>query len=198
MKRLFVVLLVLAAALMLLAAALLLLDFRAASSNTQLNSQMSTAKLESVPVPQNMRVYVWIEEKDRLSTQLRDALLEELRATGRFDPLILASPKPGLLDYPLLRVWIERPGMSWTPVYAQADMKVRWGFSTFNTEIDFEQDPPRMDLQSTPDNSFIMMAYGNVQARDRTIGLVSLPAYWNHLARQGAQKIAAELADKLR
>ena len=61
-----------------------------------------------------MHVYVWVEEKDSLSTRLRDQVIAKLRESGRFDPEVLAAARPGPDDYPLLRVWIKRPGLSWS------------------------------------------------------------------------------------
>lgn len=176
--------------LLLLAGAFLLLDFRLANSNTRANTTFGSGTNNNGAPPQPMPVYVWIEEKDSLSTGLRDALAEELRASGRFNPQVLpAAPKPQPGDVPLLRVWVERPGLSWTPFYAQADMLVRFGFSTYTTQISFEDNDPI----TTPASPWALYGEGDVNLVDRSFGLISLRGYWSHLGQQAAEKIVAEL-----
>jgi len=175
---------------LLLAGAFLLMDFRVAQSNTQANTTFGSGTNNAGAPPQPMPVYVWIEEKDSLSTGLRDALVAELVASGRFNPQVLpAAPKPTAGDVPLLRVWVERPGLSWTPFYAQADMLVRFGFSTYTHEISFEDDSPI----TTPATPWALYGEGNVNLVDRSFGLISLRGYWSHLGQQAAEKIVAEL-----
>ncbi len=170
------------------AVAFLVLDFRAAKSTTNAESVFTSAKNGTAPgaaVP----VYLWIEEKDSLSTGLRDELLSALRATGRFDVQVLPTAKPASGDAPLLRVWVERPGLSWTPFYAQADMLVRYGFSTYTTEIDFEEDAP----VQLPAGEYAFYGEGRLTLKDRSFGLISLRGYWQYLAAQAAEKITADL-----
>lgn len=176
--------------LMLLAGAFLLVDFRVARSNTRANTSFASGTNNAGTPLQPMPVYVWIEEKDSLSTGLRDALVEQLQASGRFNPQVLpAAPKPQPTDVPLLRVWIERPGLSWTPFYAQADMLVRFGFSTYTTDISFEDDAPI----TTPASPWALYGEGQANLVDQSFGLISLRGYWSHLAQQAAEKITAEL-----
>lgn len=169
-------------------AAFLLIDFQLARSSTSVDSQVGTAS-NNQPAPGRVPVYVWVEEKDALSTALRDQLVRELARGGRYDPVLLPSAKPGAGDVPLLRVWIERPGLSWTPVYAQADMQVRFGFSSYTTAIDFETDAAAM----LPSEGWGVYTDGTLAVKDRTFGLVSLPAYWRYLAGKAAQGISEEL-----
>lgn len=181
-------------ALLLLAWLLLLTDIHLMFSTTRANNTSSKGRFGEFDPNQHTRLYVWIEEKDRLSTSLRDDLMAGLRATGRFDPVLLPTPKPTAQDFPILRVWIERPGYSWTPVYAQADMQVRWAFSSANIDVSFDDTRPFTlnNLQGPA-----LLARGKVNLRDRTYGLVSLPGYWNYLAAQAAKAVQTELESQL-
>jgi hypothetical protein len=175
--------------LVLAAVALLLVNFRLAASNTAANTTFASGKNNIGETPASMPVYLWIEEKDSLSTGLRDQLLHALRASGRFDPRLLPTPKPTAADVPLLRVWVERPGLSWTPFYAQADMLVRFGFSTYTTDISFEEDPPIR----TPSSPWALYGEGNLNLKDQSYGLISLPAYWDYLSTHAADAIVKEI-----
>ena len=61
--------------LILFAAVLLLANLRLAYSTDSANRTTASGRFTD-PVPQNSPIIVWIEEKDRLSTNLRDHLLE--------------------------------------------------------------------------------------------------------------------------
>lgn len=190
MRRVLIGLLIVLAAGM----AFLLLDFRLAKSTTVAESTFGSASNNS-PAPQTpLPIYLWIEEKDSLSTGLRDALSDGLRATGRFDPQVLATAKPGAADFPLLRVWVERPGLSWTPFYAQADMQIRFGFSTYSSEIDFKDDAP----MQVPSGDFALYGEGDLHLRDQSFGLISLRGYWDYLAEQAAAKVVEEVGRVMR
>jgi hypothetical protein len=181
--------------LVLLAAAFLLLNFRAASSHTSAADNFSSARGGAPAPSQKIHVYVWVEEKDRLSTQLRDSVMERLRQSGRMDVEPLPTPKPGPNDYPLLRVWISTPGYSWTPFYAQTDMEVRYGFSTFSSDIPLDK-----DVLVSIDNRvpYPLHVKGSVKLTDKSFGLISLPGYWDWLSSQAAEKLSADLLSSIK
>lgn len=189
MSRKITVLIALAAAVILLALALLLVDFRIVTSRTSAVDNYTSARGSAMP-PEKLHIYVWVEEKDRLSTQLRDQLVDDLNHDGRLQVELLPGETPTPADVPLLRVWISRPGYSWTPVYAQAEMEVKYGFSTYNSNISFDEKVPVMiDNRS----AYPLVVRGAVDLSDRTAGLISLPGYWSWLANQASTKISTDL-----
>lgn len=147
----------------------------------------------SVPAPQPMQVYLWVEEKDRLSVAFRNELLHALNNTGKINASLLPAPKPGPQDYPILRVWIARPGLSWTPVYGQSDMMVRFTFSTFSSDVPQEEQKPMMMSNEKP-GVYTLFAQGSVTIRDTSFGLFSLPGYWDHMAETAAKPVAEEVS----
>ncbi len=181
-------------ALVLLAGLFLLADIHLMFSATRASNTAANSRMGALDSNQTMRLYIWMEEKDRLSTELRDDLMAGLRASGRFDPVLLPTPKPTAKDFPILRVWIERPGYSWTPVYAQADMQVRWAFSSSNIDVSFDDTQPfTLNNLAGP----ALLARGKINLRDRTYGLISLPGYWSYLASQAAKAVQSEFEGQL-
>lgn len=184
-------LILLAAALVVLALAFLLLPFRLAYSNTHLAANVGSGHTSGQPEP-FYPVAVWIEEKDSLSTLLRDRLVEKLAATGRFNPVVLDSDRPGPGDAPLLRVWISKPGLSWTPFYAQTRGEVRFGFSTYSPDVSLVTGEPFL-FTSKNGAEYLYASRGEIELNDQTYGLVSLPGYWQWIADKTAQEIVARM-----
>ena len=72
-------------------------------------------------------------------------------------------------------------------------MLVRFGFSNYTSDISFEEDPP---IQ-TPAGHWALYGEGNLNLKDQSYGLISLPGYWDYLSDQAAQGVVKELVRAL-
>jgi hypothetical protein len=184
MKRLPISLLILLLAILVLAVAFLVLDFKVARSNTTADSQYSTIR-SGEQYDQRPSLVVYVLAPDNLAGPLRRQLVERLAERAPFSTVTSTETPAPEVETAALVVVVERRTYIWTPVYASADLMVRVAFAS-DGRVDWDE-PGEIDtvMQTSPE----MRLSGELVIRDSTLGLVSQPAYRNHVAGQVGDRV---------
>lgn len=181
---------VLIAALILIILAFNFLNFRAARSATEVNHTLSTYRTGQT-LPDSMApgftVNYAVRGEQATVEALTEALQDELEAQpniGAATPLALDRAQNR--SAPLLLVDLTSDRL-WTPFYARATLTAQLYYA-------YDGDAPwPLDEPVVFDISPAVKADGEFTVTDRTIGLISKPAYHQHLAQSLATDIAAAL-----
>jgi len=177
--------------LVLLALAFNFISFRAARSATEVEHTLSTARAGET-LPQNMArgstLYYVVQGEDRLAKVLRGALAAELEALPAVSAATDISGMAQEERAPLLLVALA-PQRLWTPLYGRATVTAQLYFA------DDGDAPWPVDEAMVLETSPAVRASGEFTVVDSTWGLISRPAYSEHLAEALAQRIATALQD---
>lgn len=181
---------VLIAALILIILALNFLNFRAAQSASDVNHSLSTYRTgETLPdsMAPGFIVNVAIRGEPAVADALTGALQEQLEAQPNVGAVtFLTLHRAQTRGQPALLVDLISDRL-WTPVYARATLTAQVYYA-YDGDLPWPLDEPVVF-----DISPAVKADGEFIVTDRTVGLISRPAYHHHLARSLAQNIAAAL-----
>lgn len=176
-------------ALFLLLAAFNFLNFRAAQSNTKVEHQFSTYRTGET-TPPNMtgrfRMHYRVQGPDRLSRALAEALKSELETKASVDAATQVAAEAPVAEAPLLYVDVA-PQRLWTPFFGRATVTAEVFFS-----YDGEAPWPRDQVVAFTVSPAVK-ADGTFTLTDTSWGILSKPAYEQHLAQALAQDIVAAL-----
>ncbi len=176
---------------LLLAAALFLLSFRLMSSRTAVDVGMSTYRTGD-SLPDNMAPGFALDFAVEANPALEAALTRQLRAalaqTSPVGKVAALETVPAGADQPFLLVEIEQSRLVWTPLYAQAELRAVV-FYDYDGDVPWPRDEPVV-MHDSP----VIQADGEFTLSDRSWGLISWPAYADHLGDELAQAIAEQLA----
>lgn len=174
-------------ALLLLLVLLNFVSFWAARSTTEANHTLSTYRLGEA-LPQNMlpgfTLYYAVSGEDQLSAALQ-TVLEDQTSVGTATAVSAASSNQ---PAPFLLVEVV-PDRLWTPIYGRATVNAQIYFA-YDGDAPWPLDEP-VHLQVSP----AIKADGEFTLVDNSWGLISKPAYTDHLAQALAEEIAAALQD---
>lgn len=170
------------------------LDFQAAESQTNVNSQVSTGAANNATVDLSGGVYVYVLGNDTLSAEYQAALLAELNERG-----VAAEAAPGIratYDKPVLFVTLQSWRLSWDPVspeanatwrmlYAQPGNVSRFGWPEDGNDFSADRFQARFESGDVGpivmDGNLDLVRDGEFELHDRTSGVVSLAAYDRHV-----------------
>ncbi len=172
--------------------ALILANFSAMRSNIGQNSTVvssagwqETAQLLSVD-----KTGLFVDGDSKLAAALQQALTKKLSGqivTGEIVPVDGTSDKA---NYPLLFVSIDQQNITWTPVYARADLNVSIFYAT-DGDVSFRHNqPPGFNM---PGDQPALKMKGTYSFADTSWGLISSPGYVNYLAGEIARAIATNI-----
>ncbi len=172
--------------------ALILANFSAMKSNIGQNSTVasSTGGDEAAYARSPDKTGLYVDGGSKLSAALQQALAQKLNgqvATGEIVPVDGTSDKA---DFPLLFVTIDQENITWTPVYARADLKVSIFYAT-DGDISFRHSQPP-EFKWTSSQPTLKMD-GTYSFTDTSWGLISSPGYVNYLAGEIARAIATNI-----
>ena len=166
--------------------ALNFLNFRVARSASEAEHSLSTYRSgEEQPAVMNpgFELALYVEGEDSVSQALPVLLVEQLEATT-VGQVRVVGDLSGVTE-PALLVQVDVQQRLWTPVYGRAEVTAEVFFA-----YDGDLPWPR-DEAVVLDESPAVLADGNFSVADTTWGLLSRPAYSEHLAELLAQEIAA-------
>jgi hypothetical protein len=163
-------------------------DFKAASSTTTAESQVSTIRSgEGEAGSPPLEIYV--QAPQNLNERLRQELLSRAGTLASFSTVsLIETPGSDPGSDPgsaALVVAVDRRTYIWTPFYATAQLSVQVAFAS-DGQVDWNQ-LGEIDtvMQASPATRFS----ADLEMRDRSLGLISHPGYRSHLARQISEKV---------
>lgn len=188
MKRLPSYRLIVLLAVLLLAVIFLALDFKAAISNTTDNTQVSTISLGDVHAEAPPLV-IFVQAPGNLAEPLRQALFNQAGTLAPFSTMALTETPASDPGSAALVVVVDRRTYIWTPVYATTHLSVRAAFAS-DGRVDWNQ-LGEIDTVMQAGPAFRLS--GDLEIRDRSVGLISRPGYRSHIARLISDKVVASI-----
>lgn len=194
-KKIFMVLLVFAAIL----SSFYLLDFKAARSETQANSLVSTYSLGNPESGFPNRIFLYTEGDSALAANLKEKLRRDLDEAGA-EVIIVDSMEEKYSSQALL-VNISRGNLLYTPFYASSNLNIMFFYtSTGQGTKYFEQFKKGNKTIVFENNGSIQgekLIAGEIKLHDSTHGPVSLKAYRKHLASGVSEEVLKQLKMQL-
>lgn len=184
MKRLPPFALILLLAVFLLAVIFLALDFKAAFSTTTDDTQVTTIS-SGDGYAEGPPLVIFVQAPDNLAEPLRRALFNRLGTLAPFSTIALTETPASDPGSAVLVVVVDRRTYIWTPVYSTANLSVRVAFAS-DGQVDWNQ-LGEIDtvMQASPE----VRISGDLEIRDRSLGLISHPGYRSHIAGQIRDKV---------
>jgi len=172
--------------------AFLFADIRLMSSRFTQNSSMasSTGSTQSFQQIQPTKTGLVVGGGERLARELQDRIARQLEGNPLFGQIELL---PSIIDktgYPILVVEIAPPDISWTPIVAQADLKVTVSYAS-DGDTSFRLTRP-VEFKNTGEQP-VLKRSGEYTFSDLSRGLISSPGYINYLANQITRSIVKDL-----
>lgn len=178
-----------AGAIVLFLLALNFLNFRAARSTTETDHTLSVYRVgEEAPesMAPGFTLAYTVNGEEALATALTDALqaqLEQIPAVGTATP-VASAQQPDAAPLLLVDVTADR---LWTAIYGRATVQAQLFYA-------YDGDAPwPLDEAVVFEVSPALKADGEFTLVDRSWGLISRPAYTEHLAQALAEAIAGAL-----
>lgn len=169
---------------------IMFLDFRAATSETNIASDVTIASSKTAEIDLTGELYFFVEEDDGLSEVLKSRLEETLHENGiQIHEIEKLENK---YDGKVLMVAILKQDVSYNPFFPSANLNVLFSYSSNGNTSYFEAqkrgDSPVFIIEHSE-----LFIEGQQQLTDNTRGIISLRAYQNHLADEVAKDILLKL-----
>ncbi len=175
-------------------AAFLFLDFRAATSETKIESNVNNASanapLDSLKVNSSGGLYVYVMEDDDLTQELRHSLTNKLRENG--NSILEANSLEKNYDRQILIVALRDRKISYNPFYPSARVKTIFYYSSSGNTTNFKDFKDGKSFVSYFEKSGMVLD-GQSELRDTTKGIISLKAYRKYLADEIVKNIIQKL-----
>ncbi len=175
-----------------LAGAFWWLDFRAASSESRAERQVTTygsgASSRAEGVQPKVDLALYVSGSGDLKP-LREALVRQLQSGPRVGQVTTLAERPERSDCPVLGVEVGGGEVLWTPVYARADLSVDFVYTSDGDLSWRGQKPVVMPGGGRP----TVWADGRLRVVDATRGVTSRRAYQRHLGEQIAGEVSKSL-----
>jgi hypothetical protein len=188
MKRLPSFAWILLLAVLLLAVIFLALDFKAAFSTTTDDTQVTTIS-SGEGYSEAPPLVIFVQAPDNLAGPLRQALFDRAGTLAPFSTMALTDTPASDPGTAALVVVVDRRSYIWTPVYATANLSVRVAFAS-DGRVDWNQ---LGEIDTVMRTSPEVRMSGDLEIRDRSLGLISHPGYRSHIARQITDKVLESL-----
>lgn len=174
---------------------IMFLDFRAATSETNIASEVTIASYypastNKAEIDLTGEVYFFVEEDDGLSEVLKSRLEETLHENGI--EIHKIEKLENKYDGKVLMVAILKQDVSYNPFFPSANLNVLFLYSSNGNTSYFEAlkrgNPPIYIMEHKG-----LFIEGQQQLTDDSRGIISLRAYQNHLADEVAKDILLKL-----
>ena len=173
-------------------AGLILGNFSAMKSQLSRNSAMgsSTGSDQVVQQISPDKTGMFISGDAKLVRAVQQELTHLLSGTPKFGEIVLVDGTSDKADYPLLFVEFDKQEITWTPVYARANLEINVSYAS-NGDVSFRHTTP-VEFKHEGDQPSLMNN-GKYSFSDESWGLISNPGYVNYLAKEIARAISADL-----
>lgn len=183
-------------AVMILSAAFIWTDFHMATSQTKIESQVTTYGLKgqaSGELPAHLPVQIYVAGDDLFSKALRDQLNKHLQAIPRFNQVSLLSTLPEKSKQSVLMIDQGEAARLWTPVYGRSQFTVHFVFASDGDISWRNEDVVRMKSSNTQ----VVRIRADLTVNDSSFGLISRIYYQKYLAERVASQIATSLSSSI-
>ncbi len=169
---------------LLLAVIFLALDFKTAFSSTTDDTQWITMN-SGKGYAEGLPLVILVQAPDNLVEPLRQALFNRMGTLAPFSTMELIETPASEPGSAALVVVVDRRTYIWTPVYAAANLSVRVAFAS-DGRVDWNR-LGEIDtvMQASPE---VRMS-GDLEIRDRSLGLISRPGYRRYITGQISDKV---------
>jgi hypothetical protein len=188
MKRLPSYALILLLTVLLLGVIFLTLDFKAAFSTTTNDTQVTTIN-SGEGYAERPPLVIFVQAPDNLAEPLRRALFNRVGTLAPFSTMTLTETPASDPGSAALVVVVDRRIYIWTPVYATANLSVRVAFAS-DGRVDWNQ---LGEIDTVMRASPEVRMSGNLEIRDRSLGLISHPGYRSYIAGQISDKVVESI-----
>ena len=195
--------LVLVIAILILSAAFIWTDFHISTSQTKIESQISTYGFKgqtSEKLPAELPLQIYVEGDDLFSRALRDQLSKRLKTIPQFNQTSILSEISILGDQPqnsnqsILVVNSSESGRLWTPIYGRSQFTVNLIFAS-DGDISWQND--KVVRMNNPIGVQVVRISADFSVKDSSFGLVSRIYYNNYLAEQVAAQLVKSLSTSI-
>jgi len=170
-----------------LVAITLLFNFQIARSATRVEHQISTSSFgfdSGESLSDNAPLTLVVEGPDQLSKAIA-IRLEHQFLEGPITRVTRANIVQSDIRQFQVVVSVADPAVIWSPFYAQTQLAVNFKFSS-NGDFSWRD---KDSIVFSSDQGQMVAVSGDLQLSDTTYGLISRPAYLNHLADEIASQI---------
>lgn len=195
-QKRWIVLIVIALVVVLLGSALILVDFKAMQSQMTRNSSIATSHYEDQTTTTQLtadQTGLFVSGDDKLARALQRELTHLLGGQIQFGEIVLVDGMSDKAEYPLLFVTLDKQDITWSPVYAHAELEVTVSYAS-KGDVSFRHTTP-VEFKHTSDQPSMMIS-GQYSLADTSWGLISNPGYVNYLAKEIAKAISEDLLSK--
>lgn len=180
----------------LLAAAFMWTDFHMATSQTKIESQVSTYSIQgqkSEKLPENLPIQIYVEGNDLFSRALIAQLNKQLEPLPHFSQVSVLSSPPQNSNQSILSISPDQSGRFWTPVYSNSQFTVHLVFAS-DGDISWQND----EVIRMPESAIqVVRVRAEFSVKDTSFGLISRIYYQKYLAERFAEQIAESLSSTL-
>jgi hypothetical protein len=165
------------------------LDFKAGSSTTTAESQVTTIRSGEGETG-NPPLVIYVHAPENVNERLRQELFNRAGTLAPFSTVSLietlgSEPGPASGSAALV-VAVDRRTYVWTPFYATTQLSVRVAFAS-DGQVDWDQ--LGQIVPDIPQASRAIRFSSDLEIRDRSLGLISRPGYRSHIAQQISDKV---------
>jgi hypothetical protein len=172
------------------ASAFLFLDFKVATSETVVNSEVGTYRSGQLEIKLASELHVFVEGEGGLTEELKSTLTEKLRGRG-VEVLMSESLKEKYGRQALLVALLDEE-VSYNPLYTASALEVLFFYSSDGntTYFDAFKSGEQVTVEIGLGN---LLMKGTLTLADTTRGVISLKAYHRHLAEEAVENIIQRL-----
>ena len=179
---------------LLISAAFLFLNFRLASSDTQVMQSINTTKIDG-HYPERLgaddKISFILTGEGPLASALQNALPGEMDKAGVGKLELVHKIEPGHPN-PALVVKVGRPDLVWTPFFATSRFSIQAGYAT-DGDMSFMETLDKTQPYISNPNPSVVDLYTEYDVSDRSFGLISRLGYQRYLATYLAGEIVNTL-----
>jgi len=176
------------------------LDFKAAKSETSVNSHASAYSTGEPQIDFPGRIHLYVEGDEALSGFIREKVKAELEKAGM--DVEEAETFKEKYDSQALLVNVRDSEGMYTPVYASSNLEIMYFYTSNGEDTQyfekFKEGNVTVAFRNTGSGEGKKLVDGELELQDTTKGIVSIKAYRKHLAEETAKNVADQLENQIR
>ncbi len=175
------------------------LDFKAAKSETSVNSHASAYSTGEPQIDFPGRIHLYVEGDEALSGFIREKIKAELEKAGM--DVEEAETFKEKYDSQALLVNVREPELLYTPLYASSSLEIMYFYTSSGEDTQyfekFKEGNVTRVFKNTGSQEGKKLVEGELELQDTTKGIVSIKAYRKHLAEEAAKNVVDQLENQI-